>query len=134
MTNMKTNEGSLRPPTELEMKLFDRLLVADFPGKVELARLLENVLVRTIDDDGGLRIEAQAEGRAPVAQRVPVEGEARDEDGVKIHAMLHVVEGRPMELEFFREDGSTIRKMPPADSFELIVLPTAPKDGWLYRR
>lgn len=127
-------EGEFREPTEAERLLLRRLLDADFPGRDELAPLLRRVLVRTIDEDGGLELRSQAEGKAPVAKRVPVEAEARDEDGIVIHMLLHVVEGRPAELEFFREDGASVRKMPPPSAFDLIVLPPAPETGWAHSR
>lgn len=114
--------------------MLERLLDANFPGRNELAPLLRCVLVRTIDENGGLALQSQAEGKTPVAKRVPVEAEGKDEDGVVIHMLLHVVEGRPVELEFFREDGASVRRMPPPSAFELIVLPPAPETGWVHSR
>src|SRR5579863_10612564 len=108
-----TVETEFREPTMREQALLNRLLDAEFPGKKELAPLLGQVLVKTIDEDGGLELQSQVEGKAPVVQRVPVEAEAKDEDGVVIHMLLHVVEGRPVELEFFREDTASIKMMPP---------------------
>src|SRR5208337_2959704 len=94
----------------------------DFPGRDELAVLLQSVLVRTIDDDGGLELKSKVEGKAPVVQRVPIEAEGKDEDGVTIHMLLHVVDGRPVELEFFKEDSSTVKRLPSPLAFGLIVL------------
>ncbi len=125
-----TAKGELREPTEAEGLLLKRLLDADFPGRNELTPLLHRVLVRTIDDDSGLELQTQVEGKAPVVKRVPVEAEAKDTDGVMIHMLLHVVEGKPVELEFFRDDGATVKKMPSASAFELIVLPPVPEKGW----
>jgi hypothetical protein len=107
-----------------------RLLEADFPGRTELATLLQNVVVRTIDEDGGLELKSQVEGKAPVVKRVPVEAEGNDEDGATIHMLLHVNDGRPVDLEFFREDLVIIRTVPPPSAFELIVLPPGPLGGW----
>lgn len=119
----------LREPTEAEGLLLKRLLDVDFPGKSELALLVRHILVRTIDEDRGLELHSQVEGRAPVVKRVPVEAEASDDDGVMIHMLLHVVEGRPVELEFFRDDGAKIIRIPPPSAFDLIVLPQAPEAG-----
>src|SRR5690242_16508198 len=119
-----------REPTEAEQSLLARLLRAEFPGRSELAPLLHSILVRTIDRNGSLELQTQVEGKASVIKRVPVEGEARDMDGVIIHLLLHVVDWRPVELESFREDGSAVKTMPPASAFELVVLPPAPKSGW----
>jgi hypothetical protein len=105
----------------------ERLLEAEFPGRDELAPILRNSLVRTIDKDGGLELRSQVSGEAPVVKRIPVEAEAKDDDGFRVHALLHVVGGRPVELEIYKDDGSTVKRMPPVWTFELIVLPPAPR-------
>jgi hypothetical protein len=114
-------EAAFRKPTTEEQALLNRLLDAEFPGRDELAALLRRVLVKTIDEDGGLELQSQAEGMASVAQRVPVEAEAKDEDGAVIHMLLHVVDGRPIELEFYRDGVGSVRKMPPPSAFELYL-------------
>jgi hypothetical protein len=123
-------ESGFRKPTDVERSLLERLLEAEFPGRDELASMVCNLLVRTIDEDGGLELRSQVEGKSPVVKRVPVEAEAKDEDGVVIHMLLHVVDGRPVELEFFREDGATVRRIPSPSALELIVLPPMPNEGW----
>ena len=127
-------ERQFREPTTVERALLERLLEANFPARSELAVLLGNVLVKTIDDDGSLELESQVQGKAPVLRRVPVEAEGKDEDGATIHMLLHVNEGRPVELEFFREDSVTIKTIPPSSAFELIVLPAMPSGGWANRK
>jgi hypothetical protein len=127
-------ETTFRKPSREEQALLNRLLEAEFPGRDELGHLLREVLVRTIDDDGGLELQSQVEGRAPVVQRVPVEAEAKDEDGAVIHMLLHVVEGRPVELELYRDVLGNVIKMPLPSTFELIVLPPMPKDGYFARK
>ena len=123
-------ETFFRKPTELEKGFLNRLLEAEFPGKDEVAHLLGIFLVKTIDDDGGLELLCQVEGKAFVTKRVPVEAEGKDEDGVVIHMLLHVVDGRPFELEFFREDTEAVKKMPLPSAFELIISPPMPSKGW----
>ena len=125
-----TIEAEFREPTDLEQLLLERLMEAEFPGKPELAALMRRVLVKTIDKDGGLEIQSQVEGNAQVNKRVPVEAEAKDEDGVVIHIRLHVVAGKPVELEFFREDGATVKRKPHPSALELVVLPPMPEKGW----
>jgi len=128
---MRPNEETgFREPTSLERALFDRVLEAEFPGRLELVPLLRNAVVRTIDSDGGIEIDSRSAGKAPVVRRVPVEAEGRDEDGTVIHMLLHVVDGRPAELEFFREDGLHVRRLPAPSEFELIVLPPL-RGKWL---
>jgi hypothetical protein len=123
-------DQQFREPTAVERSLLSRLLEADFPGKDELGFLLRTVLVRTIDEDGGLEIRSLAEGSAPVIKGIPVEAEAKADDGIVVHVLLHVREGRPVELEFYREDGARITQVPPPSAFQLIVLPPAPDLGW----
>ena len=122
-------ELRFREPTTNQRALLERLLEASFPGRNELAGLLGNVLVRTIDGDGGLELESQVEGKAPVVKGVPIEAEAKDEDSATIHMLLDVTQGRPAELELFREDAETIKRIPPPSDFELIVLPAIPSGG-----
>ncbi len=129
-----TIETIFRKPSDEEQALLNRLLEAEFPGRGGLAHLLREVLVRTIDDDGGLELQSQIEGRAPVVQRVPVEAEGKDEDGTVIHMLLHVIEGRPVGLGFYRDGLGNVRKMPRPSAFELIVLPPMPKDGYFARK
>jgi hypothetical protein len=119
-----------REPTSAERALLARLLEAEFPGKLELARLLRNILVRSIDADGGIEIKSQSDGKATVVKRVPVEAEGKDEDGTVIHMLSHVADGRTTELEFFREDGTMVKRLPTPSEFELIVLPPMPRKGW----
>lgn len=48
-----------------------------------------------MDEDGGLEISPAEESLpATVVYRKPVEAEAEDVDGVLIHVLLHVVDGR----------------------------------------
>jgi len=88
------------------------LLEAEFPGKEQLAPMVQDMLVRPIDEAGSLELRTQANTRATVIKRIPVEAEAKDKDGVTIHVLLHVVDGRPIELEIFKDDSSRIKYMP----------------------
>ena|SRR5581483_7838826 len=124
-------EHSLRDPSPQEQALLDRLLEANFPGRDELAQLIRNVEVRRIDDEGSLELRSKNPGSAPVIKRIPVEAEAKDQDGIDIHVLLHVIDGRPAELEVFKDDGSGVKEMPPPPAFELIVLPPAPERSGL---
>lgn len=122
-------ETKFRKPTDAERALLNRLLEAQFPGRDELLPMIRDIVVRTLYDDGGLELRSQAEGKAPVVKRIPVEAEAIDEDGLTVHVLLHVVDGTPIELEIYK-DGGAVKQMPPASAFELIVLPPMPQKGW----
>lgn len=61
---------------------------------------------------------------AMVLQRVPVEAQSKDADGMDIHFLLHVVGGFLRELEIFREDSEPIKELPRADT--LVVLAFRP--------
>ncbi len=115
-----------REPDPIERQLLERLLEVPFPGHDAVAEQLRNCRVRTLDDHGSLQISVLNDVIAPVQQRVPVEAEATDRDGNKIHMLLHVVNGKVDELEFYSESGSPIRYLPPAEEWELIVLPPPP--------
>jgi hypothetical protein len=119
-------EQHFRKPTSEERALLEHLLQADFPGRHELASIMRDILVRTLDEYDGLEIRSQVEGKAPIMKRIPVEAEAKDDDGFTIHVLLHVVDGRPVELEIYKDDGSRVKRKPSPSEFELIVLPPAP--------
>ena len=105
-------QAQFRKPTKEEQTLLQRLLEAEFPGKEQLAPMVRDMLVRPIDEAGSLELRTQANTRATVIKRIPVEAEAKDKDGVTIHVLLHVVDGRPIELEIFKDDSSRIKYMP----------------------
>jgi hypothetical protein len=126
---MMIDRSEFRKPTDQEEALLNRLLEPAFPGREELIPMIRSVQVKTIDEDGGLALQSQIDGTAPVVKRIPVEAEAKDDDGFTIHALLHVVEGRPVELEIYKDTGR-VTKLPPASAFEVFVLPPVPEKGW----
>ena len=78
--------------------------------------------MRVIDEYGSLRFDVKTDIKAPVIKRIPVEAETEDADGVPIHLLLHVVDGKVAELEVYKDDGSPITKMPAASQLRLIQL------------
>jgi hypothetical protein len=78
-------------------------------------------------------LKAELKVKPLFVKRVPVEAEGKDEDGAIVHMLLHVDKGRPVELEFFREDAVTVKVLPHPSDFELNVMPRAPKHGWASR-
>ena len=110
-----------------ERQLLERLLEARFPGRDEIAEQIRTCLVKTLDEHGCLEFFVRSHTNAAVDQRVPVEAEACDEEGNKIHMLLHVINGRINELEFYTESGAAIKRLPSANEWELIVLPPPPR-------
>jgi hypothetical protein len=115
-----------RAQTDAERALISRLLEPSFPGRDEIRTILQNAQVRSIDEQGSMKFESEVVGRVNGVKPVPVEAEAKDTDGLVIHVLLHMVHGRPDELEIYKDDSSTIQRMPRAEEFDLIVLPPAP--------
>jgi hypothetical protein len=116
-------EEQFRPPTAAEAEIIQRLVVADFPGKKEIANQLRNYQARRIDDEGSLKLRLTGDApAAKVEKRIPVEAEAPDSDGIHVHFLLHVVDGFAAELEIYKNDLSGIRRLPRADELEVIVL------------
>jgi len=120
-----TNKG-FRQPTEAELLILKTLLQAAFPGRDELNTLLKDCDVKTIDNNGSLAIQTRGNVIAPVLKRIPVEAEAKDEDEVVVHILLHVVGGKPVELEIFKEDGSQVQRTPLSSALESVVLAPVP--------
>lgn len=112
-----------RTPTSEEQALMNRLVEKPFNGREAMAEQLQSVKVRPADQDGCLSIHVPPTAPvADVAYRVPIEAEAPDTDGITIHLLLHVVEGRAVELEMFKEDNSNIIEVPPANAWEVAAL------------
>jgi hypothetical protein len=105
-------------------EFMQRLLAVDFPGNEEIAKQLTGCRVRIIDDEGSLELElSDAVKPATVEERIPVEADAVDKDGIHVHFLLHVVKGFAKELEIYKDDGTPIRRMPSPNDLEIIVLP-----------
>jgi hypothetical protein len=115
-------EQEFRAPTILEQQIFQRLLTADFPGKETVAKQLEAVRVRTIDEEGSLALKPHDHQEACVEKTIPVEANGVDEDGIQVHFLLYVTKGVVNELEIYKDDGSPIKRMPLPESLEVMVL------------
>jgi hypothetical protein len=112
-----------RQMSEYEASLLARLLEVDFEGRDAVAQQVQNAVVREIDEYGSIEFRVDDERRAAVTQRVPVEGEANDVDGVPIWVMLFVVNGKVDELEICKADGSPIVRKPLARDLEILKYP-----------
>jgi len=96
---------------------------AEFPGREEVKKQLGHAVVRTIDDYGSLEIKGEAGSAADVSKTVPVEAEAPDSDGVPVYYLLHVADGRAVELEVYKADLTDIKRSPEPNDLSVIVLP-----------
>ena len=120
---MKMPPPAYRPLTDWERRLLLRLLGLAFPGRDVLLEQLENVLALPIaDDNGTLKLLCQCPTKALVKNRIPTEGLAPDSDGMTIHYMLHVIDGKMCELEVYKDDSSQVVKHPAPESVEVVVL------------
>lgn len=121
-------EASFSPITESTKAVLTKLLGMDFSGSQELRKQVDELACRQIDKEGSLQLRvAPGAPAAQVEERVPVEAELEDSDGVLIHLQLHVVDGYLDELEVYREDmGLPIRELSPDDMTVLFLTP----EGW----
>jgi hypothetical protein len=95
-----------------ELAVLAALLSTTFPGRDALTEQMQSAAAALIDDNGSLRLYAAVGPLAAVDRRVPIEAEVEDADGVTVHILLHVLEGRMHELEIYREDsGSLLRPL-----------------------
>lgn len=108
-----------RELNEFERMLLDKLLSASFTGAQELRKQAASIRGFVVDGNGSLALTVSIDQRASVTSRIPVEAAARDYDGTLIHAVLHVRDGRLVELEFYRDAPGEIVRMPRIDEWEV---------------
>jgi hypothetical protein len=107
-------------------------LAKSFPGRDELLQQLASLTVREIDEEGSLELKVDSSIVAAVQERIATEARYLDSicdndnlpfvhlDNLPfVHLLLHVVNGRMVELERYKDDGSPILRPPQPD--ELIV-------------
>lgn len=95
-----------------EARLLEWFLERGVPGSRELRDQIQSVSVVEIDGDGSLRLSTRARVPAVVDRRIPVEASYLDRDGVRVHLLLHVVDGYLDEFEVFREDSGPVISRP----------------------
>jgi hypothetical protein len=112
-----------RAPNEKEFAQLERLLSEEFPGRDGLKRQAEGVQVEEIDANGSLSFKTDTSlPVAPVVRRIPIEAEIPDRDGVLVHVLLHVVEGRLSELEILREDSGRVAELAAPEHWQVTIL------------
>jgi hypothetical protein len=57
--------------------------------------------VTGLDANGSLRLSTHVPTPAIVDRRIPIEGSYVDSDGVRVHVLLHVVDGYLEEFEVY---------------------------------
>ena len=119
---MTQSGHAFRHFTALEQGIIDRLLEKAFPGRDELCEQMKKCLVRTIDADKSLEFLVEADVQSTVKRRIPVEAEFQDADGVLVHILLHVIDGKVNELEIYKEDGSPIMENPDPSQLQVVYL------------
>jgi hypothetical protein len=112
-----------RETTSGERTLLDRLLSFHSNGRDGVTAKVEKYLVRELDEEGSLKFAHSAELSQPEQHKFPVEAQCRDADGIWIHALLFVVDGKVDELEIYKDDSSSIIQMPEPQDWEIFELP-----------
>jgi len=100
--------------------LLHKMFEYDFPGKVDLVRQLPHTKARLMDppnEYGSVEFHVDSNELATVENRLPIELEALDEDGIPIAVLLFVDDGKLNFLEVSKVDGSKIIKMPTPETF-----------------
>jgi hypothetical protein len=114
-------------PRELtiwEKGVLTKLLSPSFPGRDELVEQLSGCRVQRLDTEGSLKFEINSRVIADhVRTRIPTEAECDDTDGVKIHFLLHVLNGKLDELEIYKDDGSQLRRNPVPENLMVFAVP-----------
>lgn len=117
-----STRNDLRQLNGNEIQILDALLGSDFPGRSDLIKQISQCRVSCIDKNGSLRFFVGDSAPATrVRMRIPVEAEYSDDDGVAVHVLLHVVDGRVDELEVYKDDLSPIMRKPDAASLRVWV-------------
>lgn len=107
---------ALRKLTSNERELVQRIL----DGRDEAIEYVDDV--KTIDKEGSLRFCHHSNLGGKEQKKFPVEAQSKDTDGVWIHALLFVVDGKVDELELYKDDSSSIFLMPSPQDWEIINL------------
>jgi hypothetical protein len=119
---------AINPPRSLrseEQDILNLLLSADFQGREELLSQTPSVRVSEECTDCRsikLTVDGKHSTAAIVKRRIPINAEAEDSDNMKIHILLHVVQGFMDEIEIYREDLQNVTAMPKPETLVLVSL------------
>lgn len=120
----------LVPPRDLndwERRLLHSLTSLSFPGSIELRQQIPWVSVAEEYPPGDpsviFVVNRDASPPAQVEGRIPVEAEGKDDDGMPILILLHVIDGYLWELELFRGDSGSVLRLPEPEQLEFFAPP-----------
>jgi hypothetical protein len=121
---MIPTDKTFYPPDEQAIAILRKLLNTEFAGARELLTQLPGLQVRQVDSDGSLELLVGHGDKARVKSCVPVEASysdigSTDPHGPRVRILLHVLGGGLHELEFYKDDGSAIARLPTED--ELLI-------------
>lgn len=106
-----------------ELSVLDKLLKKDFPGRDAINEQLKDCWVTKEWEDGSLSINIETKSNviANVIDRIPVEGQMAPREGGPIEILLHVVDGKIVELEVVPYANPNLPKLPEPSEFEVII-------------
>ncbi len=111
-----------RPLNQDEIRVLDKLLENDFPGRDAIREQISDCEVREWDDKSlTIDILTKSQVLANVLDRVPVEGLINPRDGGPLEILLHVVDGRVIILEIVTYSNPNLEKLPDPSEFRVVV-------------
>jgi hypothetical protein len=87
-------DASFRPLEVKKMRLLEKLLEREFPGRDALRLQLPSVTGKRVDENGSLELRSGQDNRADIDLGCPTEGTCSDIDGKPIAVLLHVKNGQ----------------------------------------
>lgn len=112
-------------PDKYQKDLLDKLLSIEFPGVEELREQANNCKTETIVDEdncGSFTIHPSPETpKANVEYVIPVEGLAKDNQGVPVEYLLHVRDGFMEELEVVVYSDAKLDAPLPIDDIQVMT-------------
>jgi hypothetical protein len=120
--NLAMTSETIREMNDREKALIRKMLAPDFPGRDQLAEQLATAKVQVLDEDGSLGFHLDSDTVASNVKYVtPSEGEYEDPDGITIHVLLFVRDGKAEELEFYRDDNKRVQTWPDPETLRVFA-------------
>jgi hypothetical protein len=120
-------EQCWRSLTTLEEAIINRLLQEDFPAVEVLRRQFVDLQARPIARELSVELKVDNQVRAILKTRMPIAAEYCDDEPYKdlgqihVHILLHVRGGLMSELEFYKDDGTSITRLPDVSELRIFV-------------